>query len=68
MVQLSKPWGISMEYIQYLNVDWAEIVSVDHISPYNYDGEKLCGNLVVEGDKNKLESNLRKLFTRRVLK
>lgn len=57
-----------MEYIQYLNVDWAEIVSVDHISPYNYDGEKLCGNLVVEGDKNKLESNLRKLFTRRVLK
>lgn len=30
MVKLSKLWDISMEYVQYLNVGWAKIVSVDH--------------------------------------
>lgn len=29
MVKLSKSWSVSMEYVQYLNVGWAEIVPVN---------------------------------------
>lgn len=34
MVKLSKPWGISMEYVQYLNVGWEEIISVNYIAKF----------------------------------
>lgn len=33
-MKLNKPWGISMEYVQYLNVGQAEIVSVNHIAKF----------------------------------
>lgn len=59
--------------VQYLNVGWAEIVSVDHIPKFLHI-IVMVGSCVEiwwwkEIKRNwKLESNLRKLFTRRVLK
>lgn len=69
MVKLSKPWAISVEYGQYLNVGWAEIVSVDHIAKFLHTIMMVRSCMEIWWWKEmKLESNLRKLITRRVLK
>lgn len=58
-----------MEYVQYLNVGWAETVSVDHTAKFLHTITivKSCVEIWWWKEK-KLESNLRKLITRRVLK